>query len=122
MKISISDITKVVQETLQSYTKEVTDEMEKSADRNAKKGAKKLRETSPKRTEGSKSYAAGWTKRKKGKTHTVLNRTKPQLTHLLEKGWTKRDGKKKEGTPHIKPVELEMVKDYEEDIRRAIKK
>ena len=53
-------------------------------------------------------YNSGWTmkKEKKGKTTKAIvhNKTKYQLTHLLEKGHAKTNGGRTRAFPHIAPV------------------
>lgn len=117
MEINVNELAKAIQDTLENYSKDVVDKMEKSSDANAKKGAKKLRESGPKKTG---KYRAGWTKKKVGTAHIVYNKDRYQLSHLLESGYMLRNGRRKEGRPHIKPVEVEMVRDFENDIKKAI--
>ena len=83
----------------------------------AKGAVKQLKETSPKRTG---KYAAGWTRKKKGKTIIVHNR-RYQLTHLLEKGHAKRGGGRVAARVHIAPVEKEVQSLAEPVFRKKLK-
>src|SRR5690625_6288416 len=101
-RINIDGLSNEIAKTLTTYTKEKKEGIEKEKKKAAQKGAKTLRETSPKKTG---RYAKGWGSTKKGKTYIIRNRTDYQLTHLLEKGHAKRGGGRVAGRPHIKPVE-----------------
>ena len=44
-----------------------------------------------------------------------------RLTHLLENGHASPNGGRVPGRAHIKPVEEQLVKEYEEEVLNAIK-
>lgn len=75
----------------------------------SKEALKQLRNTSPK-SPGGGEYAKGWSLKSIGQFETILyNKTKPGLTHLLERGHLIKNqygeyGRSK-AIPHIKPVE-----------------
>ena len=118
MGIEIGQLADEISKALQEYTREVTEELEKAKQEIAKEGVKELKKTSPKRTG---EYRKGWRTKKQGTAQIVYNATKPQLTHLLEKGHAKRGGGRVPGQPHIAPVEEKMVKEFEERVERAIR-
>lgn len=75
-----------------------------------------LRENSPKKTG---EYAKGWTYTAKETapgsfTGVVYQKSKPGLTHLLEKGHAKRNGGRVAGIPHIGPAFEDARKTLEE--------
>ena len=82
----------------------------------------KLKQTSPKDTG---KYAEGWTTGNYtwtalGAEITVYNAKKPGLAHLLENGHAKRNGGRVTAKVHIKPVEEEVGRELEKNIRKAI--
>lgn len=104
------ELTIQIKEVLDEYSAELRDAVKEACEGVAKDTAKRLRDTSPKKTG---DYAKGWSARKnKDADWTVYNRTDPGLTHLLEKGHAVKPrpthpGKKDRvnGIPHIKPAE-----------------
>lgn len=113
------DIGKEIALILQQYTKEVEDEIQKSAAKIATATAKELRSTSPKKTG---EYAKGWTKKKTPEGQVVYNKNKPSLTHLLEKGHAKVGGGRVKGKPHIEPAEKRAIEDFEKSVIEAIER
>ena len=117
---SLMDISTI----LDDYSKAIYRDIKQSAIEVAEKGAKTLRQTSPKRTG---KYRRGWrVKTYEGvydTTSIIYNATNWQLTHLLENGHITRNGRTKT-TPkvHIYPVEQECIKEFEQDTIRAIEK
>ena len=103
---------------LKEYTDEVEDGLEKEKDKVTREGVKKLKVISPKKTG---AYAKSWGRRKIGTARIIRNAKHYQLTHLLEKGHAKVGGGRVEGRPHIRPVEQEIVKNYEKGVERVIK-
>lgn len=98
------------QNTINKITKEVAEDVKKD-----------LRRTSPKSKGGGKHYANGWAVQVKklagqGTYITVYNKTKPQLTHLLERSHRIKNQYDEYGmsTPkrHIEPAEQRGIKKY----------
>lgn len=117
-----------VMQILDDYAEEVREVVRKDIQSVARATAKELRNTSP-RSEGGGEYANGWTTTQQGNGWVVYNKTRPRLTHLLEKGHVvkptpKNPGKKTrvEGIPHIADAEQaaakELVKRVEEDLNK----
>jgi hypothetical protein len=110
---------------LTEYTEEVSEAIEKAADKRAKEAVQKLKETSPKSSKDHKHYADGWTvkKQKSGGslTVTIYNRKKPHLTHLLEFGYIKTSGQRVKGRSHIEPVQEQLNRQFEADCEKIIK-
>ena len=106
-KISVDQLSSEIMSALDEY-KKVTDEVVKTAVNSVSKETKVMVQAgSPVKSGG---YQKGWavkkTSEKTGQVSiTVYNRTKPGLTHLLEKGHAKRGGGRVAGKPHIAPAE-----------------
>lgn len=107
-----TQLTKILDE----YEDEMVEELSRIAETVAKNTRKLLKRTSP-RGSSERHYADGWSV-KKGKqlnggvNVVVYNRTKPQLTHLLEKGHAKVGGGRVEAIPHIAPAEKRGVEEF----------
>lgn len=106
-------------EALKIYSDEVVEKIDQDAQKIANSAASELRSTSPKETG---DYAKGWkvqkVKTRYGTSCTIYNSTKPGLTHLLENGHATRNGGRAPAHPHIKRVEEQVIKEFEEAIRR----
>lgn len=108
---------------LNDYSKEVQDAISDEAIVIARKGATKLKQTSPKRTG---DYKKGWkVKTEKGFNYincTIHNSTEYRLTHLLEnEHLTNNGGKYVPKKKHIKPVHDECVDEFEKSVKTIIK-
>lgn len=117
-KNSILDIKDILNE----YSVDIQESIVKTAENVAKKGADKLKQTSPKRTG---KYSKGWrVKTAKGRgevSSTIYNATNWQLTHLLEKPHLLRNGRLSTPKVHIYPVEQQCIKEYETEVEKVIK-
>lgn len=87
----MNEIQNQIDEILEKYTYQLKDKVDEIAQDAAKDTKEYLRNTSPKSNGAGKHYANGWDVQVKrqplvGITCTVYNKTKPQLTHLLERG------------------------------------
>lgn len=118
VKISIDGLENEIATALQEYTSEVEEGLEKSKLKVARRAVSTLKDTSPK---DSGEYAKGWGSLKRGTNRIIRNRTKPGLTHLLEKGYAKVSGGRTAAIPHIKPVEEQVIKDYESEVKKVIR-
>ena len=109
---------------LDDYSKNIYGGIKTASIEVAKKGAKTLRQTSPKKTG---DYRKGWrVKTYEGTYDTmsvIYNSTDWQLTHLLENGHITRNGRTKtKPIVHIYPVEQECIKEFEQDTINIIEK
>ena len=108
-----SDFNKIARE-LQDDVKQA---LEKASKDVAKEGINRLKSSSPKRTG---EYAKGWGQSRRKSSIVIHNKTKPGLTHLLEKGHAKRGGGRVGPQKHIEPVEewvkKEMVNRIEKEL------
>ncbi|KAK9680615.1 hypothetical protein QE152_g38973 [Popillia japonica] len=70
------------------------------------------------RTGKKRTGKHGWSVTSQGSftkpSFVVHNKKKPGLTHLLENGHALRQGGRARAIPHIKPVEEQCIKEYEE--------
>lgn len=117
--VKIEDIAGAITQSMREYADSVEEEMEVAKDEVTKEGVSLLKKNSPVLTG---SYRKGWSRKKFRNGIVVHNRTDYQLTHLLEHGHAKVNGGRVQGIPHIRPVEEQMVKDFEAKIERAIKR
>ena len=88
-------------------------------------GAKALRaESRQKFPKGSGAYAKGWKAKtdtkKKTKQGIIYNADLPGLPHLLEHGHVNRDGSRTPGRVHIKTIEDEVIKNFEQEVTQKL--
>ena len=118
---------------MEDIEKFITSAMKKCADDNAsalaenceeagKMAAKMLRQRTRVRTG---AYKKGWKadveQDETGVSCTVHNRTRYQLTHLLEHGHALRNGGRVEGKPHIQPAEEAGKKKLVESLKEKVR-
>lgn len=122
MKVDIANLNKTVNKMLETYCSEVAEVVDEALPKVGQDAVKELKKTSPKRTG---DYAKGWAKKvekeRLGSKLTVYNKTRYQLTHLLEKGHAKVSGGFVSGKPHIKPAQDKAEKKAMELIEEGIK-
>lgn len=116
-------LTKEVMKALENYSDDISEVVEKVANKVGKEAVEELKNTSPKGTR--KEYAKGWRlkKDKLGKNRYIVkvhNKTNYQLTHLLEFGHATRNGRRTKAQPHIRPTEEKFSKKFEEEIKKEI--
>lgn len=119
-----ADIMKVLNE----YADEVDHKSDECVRKVSQKGALALRRVSPRR---SGTYAGGWTykvvTKRLGTEGIIYNSKRPGLAHLLEHGHATSNGtgRKYDDTPahvHIKPVEEQLIKDFERTVKVELSK
>lgn len=115
------DVTAQIDRALTEYRDDVAQEVKKICKAEAKRAKQKIEEGSPDLTG---RYKKGWrvkTQQDRGGIGIVIyNKTDYQLTHLLEFGHAKASGGRVPGKAHIKPVEDEVNRKVEKEIREAI--
>lgn len=121
--ISGEILSKEIMKALEGYVDDISDIVEKDANEIGKEAVNKLKQTSPNGATGD--YSKGWKlkKDKKGKniyTIKLYNKEHYQLTHLLEFGHTTVDGGHTEAQPHIRKVEEEYSKKFENKLKQDI--
>ena len=120
-----------IKDILGEYSKDIDNELYEEAKSIAKEGVQELKRTSPiskTKTSGKGRYRRGWRMdidKGFGEVEAVIyNATDYQLTHLLERPHVIRNKYGTWGTSkpqvHIKPVEEQCVKQFEERVTRKI--
>ncbi len=121
--IKIPDFQKEIQKILDDYGDNLTEQTRQAVTKVAEIAKKEIQSGSPVRTS---KYRSGWTVKTDAtsrlRTETVIyNRSKYQLTHLLEKGHALRQGGRAPAYPHIRPAEEHAVKNMKEAIEQIAK-
>ena len=121
--IDIDNLADVIMEELQSCSKDIAETVKEEVKEAAKNCVTTIKKKSP---EDTGKYKKGWTSKvefenKNGIRIKVYNRTKPQLTHLLENGYAKRNGGRVVGKAHIAPAEKEIEKELMGKVKVAIR-
>ena len=126
--INAASLADAIDKILTEYAEGIQDDLTEVTNKVAQEGAKALRAASRSNFGGTGKYAKGWTVEKaKGGSRqivaeaTIYNRH-PGLPHLLENGHAKRGGGRVPGKTHIAPVEQELIKQFEEQIEKAVSK
>lgn len=123
-KITADNLGEAIAEILEEYGDEVQKDMDDVVKDVGKAGVKAIKSASGV-FGGTGKYRKGWTSQTEteryGSTVTIYNRT-PGLPHLLENGHAKRGGGRVPGKTHIAPVEQELIKQFEEQIEKAVSK
>ena len=115
----IQDFSKELANILANYSKEITESLEDAKVNAAKEVVNYLKENSPKQTG---AYAKGWRVAKIGTAQVIHNKTRYQLTHLLEKGHVKVSGGRVEAKVHIAPAEQQGIEQFVSNVERSIKR
>lgn len=123
MSIKVDALASEIAKMLSEYEAEIVKNADACGKTVANAAVKELRRTSPKR---KGDYAKSWgVTREKGAfgentKYIVHNKKRYRLTHLLEHGHVTANGKRTKAIPHIKPVEEQVIRDYEKQVREAI--
>lgn len=110
-----------VDQILDEYCKELSEEVDKAARGTAAATANHLKKHSP-RGASLKHYADGWkSKRLAKRNYIVHNATKPGLTHLLNNGHAKADGTGfVQGDDHITKANEWAEKEFMKKVERIL--
>lgn len=123
MSIKVDALASEIARMLSEYEAEIVKNADVCGKAVANAAAKQLRQTSPKRTG---AYAKSWgvTREDGGlgenTKYIIHNKKRYRLTHLLEHGHVTANGKRTRAIPHIKPVEEQVIREYEKQVREAI--
>ena len=132
IRVKVGGLSDAIRSELEKFSTDVNNIVNQSAENAARSAASELRKTSPTRSGRRRGYARGWTWKRAGetplgtKTFVVHNRSKPGLTHLLEKGHAiayRLKGKPKVETgertrafPHIEPASVNAAEQFEKEV------
>lgn len=117
--IDASQLGNAISKELKAYSDEVTKELDELKEQVINDGIQELKNSSPR---NSGKYAKGWRKTSDGSAVILFNATRPSLTHLLEKGYAKRNGGRVAAQPHIQPVEESIIEKIEDGVERVLGK
>lgn len=122
MAIPVDKLAEEIAKGLAEYSKEATEVTKAAVDKVSKEAVAELKSSSPKKTG---AYARGWASKKsyedtRSKRNSVYNKTKHQITHLLEKGHAKRNGGRVSAKVHIAPVDEKIQKNLETYIEKGL--
>lgn len=123
-KIPLNELEVEIVKELKAYSNEVAEGIKKAVNDVAKETVRTLKTTSPRDTG---KYARGWTFKVEFESPEdirvrISNRTKWQLTHLLENGHAKVNGGRVDGKPHIRPAEQAAADKLVGAVKVVIKK
>lgn len=124
-KAPVDRLSAEIKGILDEYADEVAGGVGEAVKKVTRAGAKALRaEAKQKFPNGSGRYAKGWKSRietgKRTKLGLIYNADLPGLPHLLEHGHANRNGGRTPGRAHIQPVEDQIIKDFETEVRREL--
>lgn len=118
-KVTADNLAQVIHDQLSKYADEIRENVNEATHTVALAGVRALRSESP----GGR-YPKGWRTWSEttriGQKETIYNAQLPGLPHLLEHGHAKRNGGRTRAIVHIKPVEDELIKSYETEVKNAI--
>lgn len=121
-KTTIAGLSAAVSSALNEYSGYVTAETKKAVKKAGREAVQKLKQDSPK---DSGDYAKSWrvsTSETSRTIHVTVYAGNHQysLTHLLENGHAKRGGGRVAAIKHIEPINAEVAKKVEEEIKRQL--
>lgn len=123
-KIPLQELEIAIERELAQYSEDVAEGLKREIKAVAKETVTDLKSTSPRDTG---EYARGWTYKVEFENAQdirvrIRNRTKPQLTHLLEYGHAKTNGGRVQGKPHIRPAEQRAEKKLDGAVKVVVRK
>ena len=122
-KVSADAFADAVQKIFNEYRENIEDGLNDVTKALAKRGAKEVK-AKARATFGAGKYANGWTSQfdtgRFSAQGTIYNGAVPGLPHLLENGHANRGGGRTPGRVHIKPVEEELIRQYENEVKSKL--
>lgn len=123
-KVSADRFADEIMKICRQYRENVQDSVGDITKDLAKKGAKEVKARAQSTFGGSGFYAGGWTSRFESGRYSaqgvIYNAKAPGLPHLLEHGHAKRGGGRVPGRAHIAPVEEEILKQFENEVKSKL--
>jgi hypothetical protein len=120
--VKIGRLADEITSQLRKYSQIVTDDVEQIMDDVSKEAVSqlkaKIRDVGLVQTG---DYMRGWARKRLPNGWVIHNKTDYQLAHLLEYGHAMVNGGRVPGTPHIRPVEEWLEKEFEDRVEKAIK-
>lgn len=100
---------------LAEYGDEIREELIEATEATGKRTTRTLSSRQQKSPVEGRAYNKGWRVTQieeswRGVTATIYNTNKPRLTHILNDGWTMRNGQRHSGDRHIDKAE-ELARD-----------
>lgn len=120
MNIRINDFDKELSKILKEYGENVKEKTQKAAKKAATIAKQETRADAPVKT-GRYQKGFAVSEEQVGpfpSSYIVHNRTRYQLTHLLEKGHAKRNGGRVRGIPHFAPADEHAQKNFEKAVEK----
>lgn len=123
-RIPLQELEIAIEREIAQYSEDVAEGLKREIKAVAKETVTELKSTSPRDTG---EYARGWTYKVEFENAQdirvrIRNRTKPQLTHLLEYGHAKTNGGRVQGKPHIRPAEQRAEKKLDGAVKVVVRK
>ncbi|MEQ2445074.1 HK97 gp10 family phage protein [Pseudoflavonifractor sp. CLA-AP-H29] len=123
-KVRVDRMAEALGAVLEDYGQEVRDTVKRTVKAAGESCKEDIQRRSPARKQ-RRAYQKGWRCETvydgpKGIRVRVGNKTKGQLTHLLEHGHAKVGGGRVEGIPHIRPAEEKMERQLLLDLKEAL--
>ena len=122
-KSTVDTLAADIQKILDDYEGDIRDLNKETVRKIGQKGVQALKSASGV-FGGTGKYASGWSSKveetRMASKATLYNGKVPGLPHLLENGHAKRNGGRVSGKVHIKPVEDELIKAFEQELEQGI--
>lgn len=118
------DLANEVDKILQKYGDDIANHIQEATKEVARNGVQAVKANAKGDFGGTGKYAKGWKSKVEADRISaaaiIYNASVPGLPHLLEHGHALRNGGRVPGRVHIKPVETELVKSFEEAVKEGI--
>jgi len=123
--VTLNELGVAISNMVDDYAQDIIIKLEERLDETAQEIVKYIRSNSP-RSGGSKPFADSFIAEPQGsgvnKTIVIFSNEKGKLTHLLEFGFTHRNGKYVGPRPFMRPAYDLLTPKMLEDIKRIIEK
>ena len=122
-KSTVDTLAADIEKILEEYEGDITNLTKETVRKIGNKGKQALQQSSG-IFGGTGKYASGWSSKveetRMGSKAILYNAKVPGLPHLLEYGHAMRGGGRVSGRVHIKPVEDELAKAFEQELESGI--